>query len=266
MLLSQYPLAHGRDSATQSAERRQPCLAPRDFYVLTHALVPRLAVVALLACALGLYLGLFVAPSDSQQGEVFRIAFLHVPAAWMSVLIYLALALCAGLGLLYKADLAYMAALALAPTGALFAFLALWSGALLARPIWGSWWIWDLRLVSEMILLVLYAALIALQALMEDRFKARKFAAVLALAGAANIPFNAMSAQWWNSLYQGAPIGVIGQPGNDMAMQIGTLATAAGFFFYAGAVVLLRLRCVILEQERNSDWVKNGGTRVRDHG
>ncbi len=229
--------------------------SPQGFYPLTRALPPWFAAASLFLCALGLFVGFFVAPADAQQGDAYRIMFIHVPAAWMSMLIYLLLALCVGVGLAFNARLPPMAAQALAPTGAMFAFLALWSGSLWAKPIWGAWWVWDTRLISEFILLFLYSGFIALQAAIDDEHLADKVGAALVLAGIVNIPINVLSVESRTTLLQGASISLSSPPGMAASMLAGTLLMAVGFFLYSCAVVLLRLRCVILERERDSNWV-----------
>lgn len=258
MLLSEKSLTQSIFHDIHNIGRGRYC-TPEGFYPLAGSLVPWLAAVALFSCVLGLFAALFVAQSDAQQGEVYRIIFIHIPAAWMSVLTYLLLALCAGSGLVFNARLPAMMAQALAPTGAMFAFLALWSGCLWAKPIWGTWWVWDMRLISELILMSLYLGFIALRAAIDDALLADKADAVLALAGIVNIPINVLSVQWWTTLHQGASIGLSGPPGVTPSMLSGMLAMAAGFCLYGCAATLLRLRCVILERERNSDWVRARG-------
>ncbi len=258
MLLSEKSPVHGLFRDIDNIAWSRYC-TPQGFYPLAPALVPWFAAAALLFCALGLYLGFFVAPTDAQQGEAYRIIFVHVPAAWMSMLIYLMLVVCAGVGLVFNARLAAMMAHALAPTGAMFAFLALWTGCLWAKPIWGAWWVWDARLLSELILLSLYLGFIALQAAIDDPRLADKAGALLAIAGIVNIPINVLSVRWWITLHQGASISLTGAPSMALSMLTGILAMAVAFWFYGCAVALLRLRCVILERERNSDWVAARG-------
>ena len=238
---------------------RKPRCPPERAYALSHPPIAPLAAAALLLCALALYLGFFVAPTDALQGEAYRIIFIHLPAAWMSMLLYLLLALCAGAGLVFNARLAPMLVQALAPTGAMFAFLSLWSGCLWAKPVWGAWWVWDVHLISELALVVLYSALIALQAIIGEPRLTDKACAWLALAGSVNVPVNALSVQWWTTLHHSPPIGLSAAPSMATSMLAGALVMAAGFCCYAGAVVLLRLRCVILERERDSDWVAARG-------
>ena len=233
--------------------------SPAEVFTLAGMLVPWIAAAALMFCTLGLFVGLFVAPTDAQLGEAYRIIFIHVPAAWMSVLTYLLLALCAGSGLVFNARLPAMMARALAPTGTMFAFLALWSGCLWAKPIWGTWWIWDLRLISELVLMSFYLGFIALQAAIDDAPLADKAGAVLALLGIVNIPINVLSVQWWTTLHQYTSIDLSSPLGMPPFMPTGALAMAAGFCLYGCAAALLRLRCIILERERDSDWVAARG-------
>jgi heme exporter protein C len=254
MFLSDGAPLRGLYSGFKNKDWRRYC-SPQGFYPLARALPPWFAAAALLLCTLGMFMGFFVAPADAQQGEAYRIIYIHVPAAWLSMLIYLLLALCAGAGLVFNARLAPMAALALAPTGAMFAFLTLWSGALWAKPIWGTWWIWDMRLISEFVLLILYAGFIATHVVINDTSAGDRAGAALVLVGLADVPVNAFSVQWWTTLQPGASVGLNSPPSMALAVLAGMLTMAAGFFLYACAVVLLRLRCVILERERSSDWV-----------
>jgi len=218
-------------------------------------LAPWFGALATLFCAVGLYLGFFVAPTDHQQGEAYRIIFIHVPAAWMSMFLYLVMAFWAGAGLMFNTRLSGMMASALAPTGALFTFLALWTGSLWGKPTWGTWWVWDARLTSELILLFLYFGFMALQAAIDDPRRADKAGAVLALVGVVNIPVIYFSVQWWNTLHQGASVSLTRAPTMAAAMFAGMIVMALAFWFYSIAASFLRVRCIILERERNNDWV-----------
>jgi len=229
--------------------------SPQTFFPLAGKLVPWFAGAALLLAAAGLYLGFFVAPTDSQQGEAYRIIFVHVPAAWMSMFIYVVMAFWAGVGLIFNTRLSGMMASALAPTGALFTFLALWSGSLWGKPTWGTWWVWDARLTSELILLFLYFGCIALQAAIDDPRRADKAGAVLALTGVINIPIIYFSVQWWNTLHQGASVSMKSAPTMAATMLTGMLVMALAFWMYSIAASLMRVRCIILERERDSQWV-----------
>lgn len=229
--------------------------SPQKAYPLVGRLVPWFLTVALLLTGLGLYVGFFVAPTDHQQGEAYRIIFVHVPAAWLSMLIYLVMAFWAVLGWALNTRLSSMMARALAPTGALFTFLALWTGALWGKPTWGTWWVWDARLTSELILLFLYIGFMALQAAIDDPLRGDKAGALLALVGVVNVPIIYFSVKWWNTLHQGASISFKTAPTMASTMLVGMLLTALGLWAYAIAVSLLRLRNIVLEREADADWV-----------
>jgi heme exporter protein C len=237
--------------------------SPQTFYPLAGALIPWFAVAAAVFCLAGLYTGFFVAPTDQQQGEVYRVIFIHVPAAWMSMFIYLVMAFWAGVGLVFNTRLSGMMASALAPTGALFTFVALWTGALWGKPTWGTWWVWDARLTSELILLFLYFGYMALAAAIDDPRRADRAAALFALVGVVNIPIIYFSVQWWNTLHQGASVSLTRAPSMAATMFAGMILVVLGFWMYAIAVSLARVRCIILERERNAEWVAEyaGGSR-----
>ena len=229
--------------------------SPETFYPLAGRLAFGCGIAAALLTVAGLYVGFFVAPTDATQGEVYRIIFIHVPAAWMSMLLYLAMAFWAAIGLAFNARLAFMLANALAPTGALMTFIALWTGALWGKPTWGAWWVWDARLTSELLLLFLYLAFIALQAASDDARRADRAGAVLALVGVVNVPIIYFSVQWWNTLHQGSTVSATRAPSMASLMLAGMLLMVAAFWAYAIAAALQRLRAIILERENASDWV-----------
>jgi heme exporter protein C len=228
--------------------------SPQSFYPLAGKLVPWFAALAILFGVAGLWIGFFVAPTDAQQGEGYRIIFLHVPASWMSMFIYVVMAGWASLGLALNTRLSSMMASALAPTGAMFAFLSLWTGALWGKPMWGAWWVWDARLTSELILFFLYLGFIALQAAIDDPRRADKAGGMIALVGAINVPIIYFSVQWWNTLHQGASISLTRSPSMAHTMLWGMLLMALAFWMYAIAVALVRVRCIILERERHTVW------------
>lgn len=230
--------------------------APQRFHALAGRWVGWFGAAATVLAVAGLYVGLLLAPTDAQQGESYRIIFVHVPAAWMSMVIYLAMAFWAGVGLVFNARLASMMALALAPTGALMTFLALWTGSLWGKPTWGAWWVWDARLTSELILLFLYMGYMSLHAAIEDTRRADRAAALLALVGAVNIPIIYFSVQWWNTLHQGASVSLTRAPSMATPMLLGMLLMALAFWMYAIAVALARVRTLILERERHTGWVR----------
>jgi heme exporter protein C len=230
--------------------------APQNFYSLAGKMIPWLSALALLLTAVGLYLGLLVAPTDHQQGEAYRIIFVHVPAAWMSMIIYLAMAFWAAVGLMFNTRLASMLAVALAPSGAWMTFLALWTGALWGKPTWGTWWVWDARLTSELILLFLYIGFMSLHAAIDDERRADRAAAVLALVGVVNVPIIYFSVKWWNTLHQGASVSLAKAPSMAAIMLVGMLVMALAFWMYSIAVALARSRVIILERERNTRWAR----------
>ena len=230
--------------------------SPQRFYPIAGRLIPLFLIVALALTLAGLYVGFFVAPTDHQQGEAYRIIFVHVPVAWLSMLIYVVMAFWAGLGWVLNTRLSSMMARALAPTGASFTFLALWTGALWGKPTWGTWWVWDARLTSELILLFLYIGFMALQAATDDPRRGDKAGALLALVGVVNVPVIYFSVQWWNTLHQGASISFKAAPTMASTMLIGMLLTSLGLWAYAIAAALMRLRSIVLERESGAEWVR----------
>jgi len=230
--------------------------SPQAFYAPAGKMIPWFAAAAAILAALGLYIGLFAAPTDFQQGDAYRIIFVHVPASWMSMFVYVVMAAWAGVGLVFNARLSGMMASALAPTGALFAFLSLWTGALWGKPTWGTYWVWDARLTSELVLFFLYVGFLALQAAIDDPRRADKAGAVLALVGVVNIPIIYFSVQWWNTLHQGASVSVTRAPSMAATMFTGMIVMVLAFWMYAIAVSLARVRAIILERERRAVWVR----------
>ncbi|MBL8391233.1 MAG: cytochrome c biogenesis protein CcsA [Candidatus Accumulibacter sp.] len=230
--------------------------SPQTFYPLAGRMIPWFWGLAAIFGVAGLGIGFLLAPTDAQQGEGYRIIFLHVPASWMSMFIYLVMAFWAATGLAFNTRLSGMMASALAPTGALFAFLSLWTGALWGKPMWGTWWVWDARLTSELILLFLYIGFIALQAAIDDPRRADKAGAILALVGVVNIPIIYFSVKWWNTLHQGASVSLTKAPSMAAMMLWGMLLCALACWMYSIAVALMRVRVIMLERERHTDWVR----------
>jgi heme exporter protein C len=228
--------------------------APNLFYPLAGKMIPWFAIAATALCALGLYIGFFVAPTDATQGESYRIIFIHVPAAWMSMFLYVVMAFWGALLLAFNTRLSGMMAQAIAPTGALMTFVALWTGALWGRPTWGTYWAWDARMTSELILLFLYFGIIALRQAIGDVRRADRACAVLSLVGVVNIPIIYYSVKWWNTLHQGASVKVTGST-MEATMLAGMLVMSVAFWFYGIAVVLARVRTIMLERERGAAWV-----------
>jgi heme exporter protein C len=223
--------------------------SPQTFFPLAGKLARWCAVAAALLAAAGLYIGFFVAPTDAQQGEAYRIIFIHVPAAWMSMFLYVVMAFWAALGLAFNTRLSSMMARALAPTGALFTFIALWTGSLWGKPTWGTYWVWDARLTSELILLFLYFGFMALQAAIDDPRRADRAGALLAIVGVVNVPIIYYSVKWWNTLHQGSSVSLKSAPTMAATMFAGMIVMALAFWAYSIAVALVRVRCMIRERE-----------------
>jgi len=224
--------------------------SPATFYPLAGRMQPVFMGLAIVLAAIGLYVGLLIAPTDAQQGEGYRIIFVHVPASWMSMFIYCVMAFWAAVGLAFNIRLASMMATALAPTGALFAALSLITGALWGKPMWGTWWVWDARLTSELILFFLYLGFMALQSAIDDPRRADKAGAVLAIVGVVNVPIIYFSVRWWNTLHQGASVSMTKSPSMAQTMLVAMLVMALAFWMYSIAVALARVRNVLLERER----------------
>ena len=224
--------------------------SPQTFFPLAGTLAKVFGALAVVACAVGLYIGFFVAPTDAQQGEAYRIIYIHVPAAWRSMFIYVVMAFWAAVGLAMQTRLSAMMARALAPTGALFTAIALISGALWGKPTWGTWWVWDARLTSELLLFFLYVGFLALHAAIDGTRRADRACSVLALIGVVNIPIIYFSVQWWYTLHQGPSLGFGSGVSMTAAMAYGILLMAAGFWAYTIAVSLARVRVIMRAAQR----------------
>jgi len=229
--------------------------SPATFYPLAGKIARVSTVIAVVLLAVGLYMSFFVAPTDYKQGEGYRIIFIHVPAAWMSMFIYLVMAFWAGMGLVFNTRLSAMMAQALAPTGAIMTFIALWTGAFWGKPMWGAWWVWDARLTSELILFFLYIGFIALQGAISDARRADRAGAILLLVGVVNIPIIYYSVKWWNTLHQGASVSLKSGSSMSAIMLETMLVMTFAFWAYSIAVALYRVRSIILEREKDARWV-----------
>jgi len=230
--------------------------SPPHAYRLAGRLAPWFGWPAFLLIVVGLYGGLVLAPADYQQGDAFRILYVHAPSAWMSMFIYATMAVAAAIGLIWRIKLAHAVAAASAPVGAWFTFVALTTGAVWGKPMWGTWWVWDARLTSELILLFLYVGLIALRASIDDRDRADRASAVLAIVGVVNLPIIHYSVYWWNTLHQGATITKLGKPSITGEMLWPLLTMMVAFTLYYGGVLMLRLRAEILRRERDASWLQ----------
>jgi heme exporter protein C len=229
--------------------------APQTFYGLAGRLYPWFGVLAFLLAVVGLGIGLVLAPADAVQGEGYRIIYIHVPASWMSMVIYMAMAFWSVLGLVFNTRLSGMMTRALAPTGAVCAFLSLYSGALWGKPMWGSWWVWDARLTSELILFFLYLGYIALTSAIDDPRRGDRAGALIAIVGAVNVPIIYFSVKWWNTLHQGASVSMTQSPSMAKTMLLGMLVMALAYWMFSIAMVLYRVRTLILSRERHTEWV-----------
>jgi heme exporter protein C len=238
--------------------------SPPRFYALAGLLIPWMFGIFAALTVVGLYLAFFVAPTDYQQGEAYRILYIHAPSAWMSMFIYVVMAVCGAIVLIWRMKLAEVIAVASAPVGAAFAFLCLATGSLWGKPMWGTYWVWDARLTSQLILLFLYFGFMALYAAIEDRRTAARAASLIAVVGVINVPIIHFSVKWWNTLHQGPTVTKLDAPSIDMAMLVPLLMMAVAFKFYYAAVVLVRARHEILQREHNTAWVRqllSGGSR-----
>jgi heme exporter protein C len=228
--------------------------SPAKFYPIAGKMVPVFAVLASILLVIGLVIGLYLAPIDVTQKDSYRIIFIHVPAAWMSMFLYVVMAFWSAIALGANTRLSSMMAQSIAPTGAIMTALALWTGAIWGKPTWGTYWAWDARLTSELVLFFLYLGVIALRNAIDDPRRADKATGVLALVGVVNVPIIYFSVQWWNTLHQGASI-TMGKSSIDPLMLTGMLVMVFAFWFYAIAVTLIRLRAIILEREAGANWV-----------
>jgi len=246
-------------------ERFHQYAAPLHFHRLSRKLSPWLFGLSAVLFVAGLVGGLVLAPADYQQGDSFRIIYVHVPSAWLSMFCYMVMASAGAAGLIWKVKMGDIMARASAPLGASFTFLALATGSLWGKPMWGTWWVWDARLTSELILLFLYLGYIALQSAIEDRRAAARAGAVLAIVGVVNIPIIHYSVEWWSTLHQGATVTKFDKPSIDVSMLIPLLLMALAFQVFFFAALLVRARCEILEFEQHTAWVRDylrGGRKV----
>ena len=228
--------------------------SPEHFYRLAGRLTPWFGWSCLIFMIWGLYQGLVIAPADYQQGDSYRIIFIHVPAAWMSMFIYLSMCAAGFVALVWHIKVAEIVAMASAPIGAAFTFITLVTGSLWGKPMWGAYWVWDARLTSELILLFLYLGVIGLYNAVEDRRSAARAAALLAIVGAINIPIIHFSVQWWNTLHQ-PPSLTSGGSSIDPSMLWPLLIMVVAWKFYYIATLLTRTRVRLIEQDQRKQWV-----------
>ena len=230
--------------------------SPRWCYQITGQLIPWFAAISGLLVVSGIIWGLAFAPPDYQQGNSFRIIYLHVPSAILAQSFYMLMALAGAIGLIWKMKVADMVAKSVAPIGAALAVLALLTGAIWGKPTWGSWWVWDARLTSMLVLLFLYLGVIALNSAIESETTAAQSTAVLALVGLVNIPIIKYSVDWWNTLHQPATFKLTEKPAMPPEMWVPLLVMVIGLYMMFGLALMLRLRNEILLRERRASWVK----------
>ena len=229
--------------------------SPPHFYRLARRLAPWFGWPAAILCLAGLIGGLGLAPPDYQQGDGFRIIYVHAPAAWLSLMVYVVMATSAAVGLIWRMNVAHAVAASCAPIGASFTALALATGMLYGRPMWGTYWEWDPRLTSELLLLFLYLGYMALRSAIDDVARADRASAVLAIVGGVDVPIIHYSVIWWNSLHQAPTVMKFGRPSMPASMLVPLLLMLAGFTCYFGALLLTRARGEILRRERNAHWI-----------
>lgn len=231
--------------------------SPKWFFDISGKLLPWFSVFACLLLIAGTVWGLAFAPKDYQQGDSFRIIYLHVPSAILAQSCYIMMAVSAIVSLVWKMKLADVFITSAAPIGALFTFLALFTGAVWGKPTWGTWWVWDARLTAMLVLLFLYFGVISLQTAIEDIQLSSKATAILVIVGVVNIPIIKYSVDWWNTLHQPATFKLTEKPAMVPEMWLPLLVMVIGIYCFFAAVVLLRMRNEILLRERKTKWVKS---------
>jgi len=230
--------------------------SPPYVYRLAGRLTPWFAWSAAVLIAIGLYGGLVLAPPDYQQGDGFRIIYVHAPTAWLSLMVYTWMGVAAAVGLIWRIKVAHAVAAACAPVGASFTAAALATGSLFGKPMWGTWWVWTPRLTSELLLLFLYMGYMALRASFDDTQRADRASAVLAVVGIVNVPIVHYSVVWWNDLHQASSLTLTGKDTIATSMLVPLLVSLLGFTLYFGAVLLVRLRGELLRRERATSWIR----------
>lgn len=230
--------------------------SPPHIYRVAGTLMPWFAWPAGLLIVSALYAGLFLAPPDYQQGEGFRMIYVHAPSAWLSVMIYGVMATAAAVGLIWRMKVAHAAAASCAAIGASFTFVSLVTGMLWGKPMWGTYWVWDPRLTAQLVLLILYLGYMALRSGIDDLGRADRASAVLAIIGVVNLPIIRYSVEWWNSIHQAPSVMKMERPSMPFDMLAPLLMMLLGFTLLFAAVMLVRMRAEVLRRERGASWVK----------
>lgn len=229
---------------------------PHQFYDMSGRWLPWLGTGGLLLAALALVWALVWAPADYQQGQGFRIMYVHVPVAWMSMFVYASMAVSALVALVWRVRMAEVALVAAAPLGAVFTLLALATGALWGKPMWGAWWVWDARLTSELILLFVYVAIMALHHAMAGMASAGRAVSLLTLVGVVNLPIIHYSVVWWNTLHQAASVSKLGAPSIHVDMLWPLLLMALAMTLVYAWLLLVRMRTQLLREDVDAGWVR----------
>ena len=232
-------------------------ISPKRFYVFTSKVIPWTLIISIILIFYGLYLGLFSVPLDYQQGDAFRIIYVHVPSAWLSLFAYTSLFICSVVALIWRIKVFEVLSISSAKIGALFTFLALVTGSIWGKPMWGTWWVWDARLTSELILLFIYISIIVLHNSFDDYRKGAKAANILAIVGFINIPIIHFSVEWWNTLHQGPSVIKFSSPSISPEMLYPLIYVSIGFTFYFITSIFLSARNTLLLRERNKQWVNS---------
>jgi len=232
-------------------------ISPKRFYVFTSKVIPWTLIISIILIFYGLYLGLFSVPLDYQQGDAFRIIYVHVPSAWLSLFAYTSLFICSVVALIWRIKVFEVLSISSAKIGALFTFLALVTGSIWGKPMWGTWWVWDARLTSELILLFIYISIIVLHNSFDDYRKGAKAANILAIVGFINIPIIHFSVEWWNTLHQGPSVMKFSSPSISPEMLYPLMYVSIGFIFYFITSIFLSARNTLLLRERNKQWVNS---------
>ena len=230
-------------------------VSPPHLYKRAGRYIPWCLGLSFILMLLGLYGGLIQAPADYQQGDAFRIIYVHVPSAWLSMFAYLALGIASIVGLAWRFTAAHAVATALAPIGAVFTVMCLLTGSFWGKPMWGTWWEWDARMTSELILLFIYLGYMALRASFDEPEKADKAAALFGIIGLINLPIIHYSVYWWNTLHQGATVSKFGKPSITWEMGWPLLVMTIAFMLFFAGVALLRTRGELIKRERKSKWL-----------
>lgn len=232
-------------------------ISPEGYYKFTQAIIPSLLIIALILIAYGLYLGLFIAPSDYQQGDAFRIIYVHVPSAWISLFAYSVVFFSALISLIWHVKVYDAILLSSCKIGALFTIFTLITGSIWGKPMWGTWWAWDARLTSELILLFIYLSILLLHNSFDDHKKATTSVNILAIIGFINIPIIHFSVEWWNTLHQGPSVIKLSTPSIAGDMLTPLIITAAGFSLFYFGTMFKSSQNILLDLEKNKSWVKS---------